>query len=264
MIELFDVHCHLQDASFDGDRGEAVARAKKAGVRAVLAVSEDAADARRVLEIAREYPDFVAPAAGVHPDRAPDLSDSGVAEVLDLVARRAGELCAVGEIGLDYRPRWDERARARQREVFAAMLDAARRADLPVSVHSRGAGRHAVDFLLERGFTRACLHAFDGRAVHVERGAAAGLFFSLPPAMVRLRVMEKWARRIPLDRMLLESDSPVLGPSPDARNEPGNIASLLPALSALRGFASADLAAALGENTKRLFSRMPPAAGNTV
>jgi TatD DNase family protein len=255
-VALYDCHCHLQDAAFDADREAVIERARKAGVRRVLAVCEDLADAQRVLELADRQPDFVRPALGVHPDRAPEVSDEEVAEVEALIRRHAARLAAIGEVGLDYRPCWDEQARARQIEVLRLMVRLSTELGLPLSVHSRSAGRHAIEILQQEGSTAACLHGFDGRAVHGERGAEAGYLFSIPPSVVRSRVKQKLVPRLPESCLLLESDSPVLGPSADERNEPANLSFGLAELARLRGASIEPLAATIAGNTRRLFPRL--------
>lgn len=253
---LFDCHCHLQSPEFDTDRDQVIERAIDAGVARVLAVAEDLADGERVLALADRCPDFVVPALGAHPDRAAELSDSEVVEIMATIRANADRLGAVGEVGLDFRPCWDDAARDRQREMFRAMVQLALELDLPLSVHSRSAGRHAIDLLLEEGATAACLHAFDGRAVHAERAAAAGLVFSLPPSIVRSRVKQKLAPRLPGDAVLLESDSPVLGPSAGARNEPANLVVGLRTLAELREESEGALRKTIEDNTRRIFPRL--------
>lgn len=260
MNALYDTHCHLHDASFDDDREEVIERAKAAGVEAVLAVSEDLRDAHRVLEVADRHPDFVVPALGVHPDRAPLVSDEEVAAVEALVRRHVDRLGAVGEIGLDHRPLWDKSARSRQDEVFRHFVRLAAELSLPLTAHSRGAGKHAVQVLIDEGATGACLHAFDGRAVFGERGAAAGIAFSIPPSVVRSRVKQKLVPRLPDEALLLESDSPVLGPDAEQRNEPANLRRALEEIARLRGQKNDHLVKIIRANTARWFPRLvtPP------
>jgi len=256
-VPLFDAHCHLQDEAFDHDRGEAIARARAAGVRRVLAVGEDLEDAQRVLALAEQEPDFVVPALGVHPDRAPMVSDAEVADVEALIREHAHRLGAIGEVGLDYRPCWDEAARARQAEVLRSLAALAIELGLALSVHSRSAGHHAISLLDRCGAaTLACLHAFDGRAVHGERGAALGFRFSIPPSVVRSVVKQGLVRRLPMGALLLESDSPVLGPRPEERNEPANLRVALAEIARLRGESEGDVATAAAEATRALFPRL--------
>jgi TatD DNase family protein len=253
---LFDTHCHLAAEAFDGDRAEVVERARAEGVAAALVVSEDLGDAERVLEVAGRHPDFIVPAIGVHPDRAPLLDDAEVEAVLALARAEASRLGAIGEVGLDWRPRWDEAARARQVEVLRAFVALADELDLPLTVHSRSAGRHAIAALLEAGARAACLHAFDGRPAHAERGAGAGFLFSIPPSIVRSEGKRKLARRLGVESLLLESDSPVLGPDREARNEPANVRLALAAVAAEKGASPDELAETLARNTERLLPRL--------
>ena len=253
---LFDCHCHLHCDAFDADRHRVVRRARTFGVKRVLAVAEDLDDAWRLLQIAERHADFIVPALGVHPDRAPLLSDGEVAQVTELIRRYAGRLGAVGEVGLDHRPCWNQKARDRQSEIFRHMIRLARELELPLSVHSRGAGRHALHCLEDEGAFSACLHAFDGRAVHGERGAAAGFLFSIGPSLVRSRQKQKLVPRLPEESLLLETDSPVLGPDPQIRNEPGNLPIALKEMSRLRGRQTGELAELIAQNTSRLFPRL--------
>jgi len=252
-MRLYDTHCHLQDPVFDQDREAVIERARSAGVVAALAVAEDLNDAHRVLEIADRHPDFIVPAIGVHPDRAPLVDDREVDAVERLLRAEAHRLGAVGEIGLDHRPCWDDRARARQQEVFRRFLGLAGELRLPVTVHSRGAGRHAVAILSEEFVERACLHAFDGRAVFGEQGARGGIAFSIPPSVIRSRVKQKLVPRLPLASLLLESDSPVLGPDAEARNEPANLVVGLTKVAELAGTGEEELAQQIEESTARVF-----------
>jgi len=226
-------------------------------VRAVLAVSEDLEDAHRVLAVADEFPQFVIPALGVHPDRAALVSDEEVAGVESLIREHAHRLGAIGEVGLDHRPIWNDRARSRQAEVLRHMCRIAHEVSLPLSVHSRGAGKHAIALIEEESCShRACLHAFDGRAVFGERGAELGFRFSIPPSVVRSRVKQKLVPRLPEGAILLESDAPVLGPEAGTRNEPANVRIGLEEVARLRGGEVESMATAIAATTGTLFPRL--------
>ncbi len=247
---LTDCHAHLCDGSFAGDLGEVLARAGDAGVGAVVAVGETRADAERNLELAEAYPGVVRPTAGLYPTH---LDPAEAEQVADLIRRERPRLAAIGEVGLD---RWkvrDERDLAVQREIFASFIDLSVELDLPLNVHSRSAGHYAIDLLRERGARRVQLHAFDGRAARAEPAVEAGYFFSVPPSIVRSPQKQKLVRRLPLSCLLLETDSPVLGPSRDERNEPANVVVSLKAIAELKGLAEEAVAAAVRENTLRLY-----------
>jgi TatD DNase family protein len=248
---IVDTHAHLCDPVFDGDRAAVLERARAAGVTAVVAVSETLADARRTLDLAEQFPE-IKPAAGLYPAH---LDLEAAAAMVALIRREHHRLAAIGEIGLDYRLAADGEARARQREIFAIFIALGRELDLPLNVHSRSAGRQTVDLLLASGAARVQLHAFDGKAAAALPAAAAGYFFSIPPSVVRSRQKQKLVRRLPLDCLLVETDSPVLGPDPSLRNEPANAAGVIAALAELKQVSAAELRAALYANTRRLYGQ---------
>ncbi|MCK5008743.1 MAG: TatD family hydrolase, partial [Spirochaetales bacterium] len=123
-------------------------------------------------------------------------------------------LAGIGEVGLD---RWivkEEADRSVQETIFRRYIDLAIELDVPLNVHSRSSGRQAIATLLDRGALRVQLHAFDGKASTAGPAVEAGYFFSVPPSILRSRQKQKLVRALPLGSLLLESDSPVLGPDP--------------------------------------------------
>ncbi len=148
-----------------------------------------------------------------------------------------------------------------QREIFSRFIDLSKELDLPLNVHSRSAGRQTIDLLLERGATRVQLHAFDGRAAKGLAAVEAGYFFSVPPSVIRSAQKQKLVRRLPLDCLLLETDSPVLGPDASQRNEPANVIVSLQAIAQIKGLEEADVAAMLTENTVRLYGKRIASGG---
>jgi TatD DNase family protein len=120
-------------------------------------------------------------------------------------------------------------------------------------VHSRSAGRHAIALLTECGATRVQLHAFDGKYSAALPAAEAGYFFSIPPSVVRSRQKQKLVKRLPLACLLVETDSPVLGPTPDERNEPANIRISIKAIAEIKGVHEDQVIEAVNENTRKLY-----------
>lgn len=253
---MIDTHTHLCDASFDVDRAEVLERARQAGLAAVVSVSEGLADAEKNLQLADEHPSLLRPAVGLFPTRL----DLGECErVIDFARATRARWFAIGEVGLDYWKVQDERDRELQREIFCRFIELARELELPLNVHSRSAGRQTIELLLERGARRVQMHAFDGRAAKALPGVEAGFFFSVPPSVERSAQKQKLVRRLPLSCLLLETDSPVLGPVPGERNEPANLGRSLAAIAELQGLPPDEVRAAVAENTRRLYP--PPPTG---
>lgn len=246
---LVDTHTHLCDADFDGDRAAVLDRARAAGVAAVVAVGETLADARRNLELARTGK-MLKPAAGLYPAHL-DLDQADA--MIDFIRSNRSRLVAIGEVGLDYWVVKAETDKAVQREIFTRFIDLSRELDLPLNIHSRSAGRHAVAHLLTHGAVRVQLHAFDGKAAAAMPAVEAGYYFSIPPSIVRSRQKQKLVRQLPLSALLVETDSPVLGPEPKVRNEPANLLLAVNAIAQIKKIPIEEVMAAVTANTLRLY-----------
>ncbi len=246
---ITDTHTHICDASFDADREAVLARAAAAGLGAVVAVGEDLADAERNLALAREYP-ILKPAAGLYPTH---LDRAAAAAMVDFIRTHRDVLAAIGEVGLDFWMVKSGEERNIQREIFTTFIDLALELDLPLNVHSRSAGRHAVELLLTRGARRVQMHAFDGKFAAARPALEAGYYFSIPPSIVRSRQKQKLVRHLPLESLLVETDSPVLGPDPLARNEPANLTVAVDAIAEIKSLRPADVTAVVAANTQSLY-----------
>jgi len=252
--QIVDTHTHICDPVFDPDRDDVLRRATAAGVGAIIALGEDLADARRNIELADEYP-MIRPAAGLYPT----ILDLDQAEQMQAFIRQErSKLVAIGEVGLDFWIVKEEPEKNLQKEILKGFINLSKELDLPLNVHSRSAGRHAVALLLENGATRVQMHAFDGKASAALPAVEAGFFFSIPPSVVRSRQKQKLVKRLPLSCLLVETDSPVLGPEPNTRNEPANVAVSIQAIAELKNVQPAEVIQAVTKNTQRLYGNVLP------
>ena len=248
---LVDAHAHLYAAAFADDLDDVLARAVERGVQAVLCVSETLAEAQRVIELADRHP-LIKPCAGLYPTI---LDRDAAADMLQFIRRHQERLAAIGEVGLDYWKVQDADDRELQRHILAQHVALSRELELPLNVHSRSAGRHAIAWLQEHGARRVLLHAFDGKAATARAGVEAGYYFSIPPSIVRSPQKQKLVSHLPLEHLLLESDSPVLGPNKDARNEPCNVWLSCREIAAIKGVSVEEVAATTTANARNLFPR---------
>lgn len=247
---LVDAHAHLVDPSFDDDRDAVLTRAREAGVKAIVAVGETLADARANLRLAERYGDMVRPAAGLYPTVLdPDQAD----RIERLIRQERDRLVAIGEVGLDHWKVQDGRDRDLQREIFARFVALSSETGLPLNVHSRSAGRATIAMLLAAGAQRVQLHAFDGRAASALPAVEAGYFFSIPPSVRRSAQKQKLVRRLPLESLLVETDSPVLGADRDTRNEPANVRISVAAIAELKSLPEEAVIEAICRNQQLLF-----------
>ena len=248
-IILIDTHAHLCDPAFDADREAVLDKAKQAGVAGIIAVGENMADARRNIELARIYPEIF-PAAGLYPTY-PDLTLAR--KMHEFIRKNRNQLIAIGEVGLDFWMVKEDPGKEIQKEIFTGFMDLSIELDLPLNVHSRSAGHYAVSLLLEKGAKKVQLHAFDGKASAALPAVEAGYFFSIPPSVVRSPQKQKLVKHLPLSCLLIETDSPALGPFPNLRNEPKNAALAVEKIAELKGVRPEAVLEAVSENTKRLY-----------
>jgi TatD DNase family protein len=176
--------------------------------------------------------------------------------MVGFIRQEGSELVAIGEVGLDYWVVKEDSEKDLQKEIFKIFIDLSKELELPLNVHSRSAGRHAIALLLENDAPRVQLHAFDGKAGAALPAVEAGYFFSIPPSVVRSRQKQKLVKRLPLSCLLVETDSPVLGPLPNKRNEPANAAISIKAIAELKDIGEEEVIAAISDNTERLYGKL--------
>jgi TatD DNase family protein len=254
-MEFFDSHCHLDPMRYGGDLPNVLARARGAGVTGLTVIGTRAADSEAAAELAgREQ--GLACAAGIHPNDVHEAEPDEWDRITRLVA--SGRVQAVGETGLDwYR---DVAPRDLQRDFFERHIRLAQKLGLPLVVHTRESIRDTLDMLreaLSRGPLAVVLHAFTGTTAEAAEAADLGCHLGFA-GMVTFRSaadLRTVATTVPLDRLLIETDSPFLSPEPfrGRRNEPGHVVHTARCLAIARGEPLEKFAAATTANARRLF-----------
>lgn len=265
---LTDVCCNLTHEAFQPDLDETLARARDAGVAALLVPGSSLADSRAALRLAKARPGVLAACAGVHPHLAREWRGADCYDELLALAREP-QVVAIGETGLDYHR--NHSPPALQRESFARHIDAAAASGLPMLLHQRDA---EDDFLAILAPARdrlpgALAHCFTGDAAMLraclELDCHIGITGWLCDERRGLHLREL-VREIPPHRLLLETDAPYLlprdlRPKPRGRrNEPATLAHLARVVAELLGVAPAELAARTTQNARALFGFPPPGA----
>lgn len=250
-LRIIDTHSHLCDEAFRNDRAKVLVDARAIGIIGVIGVGEDLKDAELTLKLTEIHPEIL-PTAGLYPG----IIDKAQAETVEaFIIDNYQQLVAIGEVGLDYWIAKTDEQRQTQREIFSRFIELSLELNLPLNVHSRSAGRQTIDLLLEKGATQVQLHAFDGKATHALKGVAAGYFFSVPPSIVRSQQKQNLIKRVPLTALLLETDSPVLGPEPGQRNVPANIVFAAESIAQIKGVPVERVYQAAFENTLALYGK---------
>lgn len=255
-----DSHAHIDGEEYDADRDEVIARARAAGVCAILNVGTGdphGGNFVRAVETAEKYEDVYA-AVGVHPHDA-RLYDDEAERCLRRLLKSSPRVVALGEIGLDYH--YDNSPRDVQREVFVRQLRLARQENLPVIIHSRDANDETVEILRSEltGSQRGgVMHCFGGGAAMAEGVLRLGFMISFAGNVTfkKADALREVARTVPLERLLVETDCPFLTPVPfrGRRNEPARVVETARALAAIHGVEAEEMGRITTDNFARLFS----------
>ncbi|MBE2182547.1 MAG: TatD family hydrolase [Anaerolineae bacterium] len=259
-MQLIDTHCHLNFDAFDEDRDAAIARAAEAGISRILIPATDMQTCDQGIALASEHAGIWA-AVGIHPNSSADLEPRFI-EALQEKALHA-KVIAIGEIGLDYH--WDTSPKAAQRRAFEAQLELARMLELPVIIHNREATDDVLE-ILERWVQTlpasikerpGVLHSFSASPEAAERALRAGFYlgFTGPITFKNADELRYIAARAPIERILVETDSPYLTPAPHRgkRNEPAYVRLVAERLAALRQIPIEAMAAQTTLNAETLF-----------
>jgi TatD DNase family protein len=252
---MIDAHAHLTDEKFADDVDAVVSRAAAAGVEVIVTIATDPDDACEAIRLAERHAGVFA-TAGIHPHAAGRCTAESLAAVAELAAHP--RVVAIGEAGLDYH--YDFAPREAQVECFRRQLELGIELDRPVVVHCREADDDVARLLREAGpRSRGVLHCFSGGRALLDAALELGWFVSFAGTITFKRFDDaELLRAVPLDRLLVETDSPYLAPVPfrGRRNEPAHVVTVAARAAELRGEDPGELAAATARNA-RAFYRLP-------
>jgi len=248
-FEIVDTHCHLEEPEFDADLYEVIQRAVRASVHMTTsAIREDTWE--RAIDIARSH-DSVSLALGLDP-----ILCHQVESAQDLIRVKREHLIALGEVGLDHYRERNHKKRADQEKTFRLMIELAKEIDLPLQVHSRSAGRRSLEVLSNMEVEKVQMHAFDGKASLARVASRENGYYSIPTSVVRSAQKRKLVKAVDIERILVETDSPVLGPDRETRNEPSNVWVALREVASILKREEEEMREILLENTLRLYPKM--------
>ncbi|MCH4072187.1 TatD family hydrolase [Pseudoramibacter sp.] len=251
-----DTHCHLDDPAFEEDLDAVIGRAREQGIAWILDPGTTVATSERAAALARQY-DTVYAAVGIHPEDCADASAEDLDQIENLAQRE--KVLAIGEIGLDYH--WDENPpKAQQKAIFARQLEMAGALGLPVIIHDRDAHGASVDLVKSSAFNPdagGVFHCYSGSVetarILLDRGFYLG--FDGPITFKNNKKSPEVVAFAPLDRLLIETDSPYMAPVPHRgkRNEPAFVADIAAKMAEIKNLPVEKIAEATTANAKRLF-----------
>ena len=255
---MIDSHCHLAGEEFAADLDAVIARARDASIAYALVIlaADDDDEIEQAHRVSAAW-EAVRFSIGVHPHAAGKFSDTppAAAGLVENRIEMEPAARAVGEIGLDYH--YDFAPREVQQQVFREQIRLARRRELPVVIHTREAEDDTFRILAEEPAGEGVFHCFTGDRAMARRALDIGFHLSLAGIVTfpRAHELKEVAKLVPLDRLLIETDSPFLAPVPfrGKRNEPSYVTQVAEVIGELRGVAAAAVGEAARANFERLF-----------
>jgi TatD DNase family protein len=247
---MIDTHCHLADELYKEDRDSEIQEAANRRI-SMISSAITPGEWEMNLNIASKYNNVYA-SIGVDP-----VHWIHTKQTEKFIRERKNEIVSVGEVGLDHYRTRDHSDRDEQKKAFTSMIELAKEVGVPIQVHSRSAGRSALEVLRSAEAESVHMHAFDGKA-SLARIASndLGYYFSIPTSVVRSPQKQKLVKAINIERLLIETDSPVLAPERGERNTPLNLPVVMKEIARILRRDEEELREIILDNTLRLYRRL--------
>ncbi len=250
---FFDTHTHLDDEKFDIDRDELIASLKDEGLSLAVNIGANIETSRNSIALAEKY-DLIYAAVGVHPNDTGDMNDEDLAQIEEMA--KHPRVVAIGEIGLDYH--YDEPDPEIQKIWFEKQLKLAQKLSLPYVVHDRDAHADVLEIIKKVGYTNGVMHCFSGSVEMAKEVTKMGMYVSIAGQVTFKNApkVQAVATSVPLDKLLIETDSPYLTPEPfrGKRNNSSYVKYTAAKIAELRGMTTEEIAAITMENGKKFYN----------
>ncbi len=254
---IFETHAHYDDEAFNEDREELLGQMKEAGIRCIVNIGASLNSCKKTMELVKEY-DFIYGALGVHPSDTGELDEEGFAWLKEQC--KLEKCVAVGEIGLDYY--WDEPDREVQKKWFRRQLQLAKELGLPAVIHSRDAAADTIEIMREEhaeeigGVVHCFSYTKETARIFLDMGFYIGVGGVI--TFKNGRKLKEAVEEIPLERIVLETDSPYLAPVPNRgkRNSSLNLPYVVEEIAAIKGVTPEEVERVTYENALKLYPKI--------
>lgn len=253
-MEFFDSHSHYNDEKFEDIREQIIKDTYSAGITRFVCAGYDISSSKLAIEIANNY-DFIYTTCGISPNDIDGIKDKDFEEVYELAKNK--KVVAIGEIGLDYH--WNTDNKEKQIDTFLKQIEIANELELPIVIHTRDAVADTIDVLKnkieckEKGVFHCCPHNIE----LIKEGLKLGYYISFagPITFKNAKNADLVIREVPLDRMLIETDSPYLSPEPlrGTTNDSRNVKYVAEKIAEVKEISLEEVAEATYENAMRIF-----------
>ena len=263
-MEFVDAHMHLDHEKFKDDILEVISRAKKSGVKIVVASGVNPSTNRKVLELSKKY-GIVKCSFGIYPvdaisNQLTDVGDEGymrfvekfdVDEELKWIEKNKNYCVAIGEVGLDFKV--VSGTEELQEPIFRKIIQLAKKLDKTLVIHSRKAELRAIEIMEEEGAKKVLMHCFSGKKSLIKRCVENGWYLSIPSVITRLEHFKMMTEIVPLENLMTETDAPYLAAVAGERSEPSDVVGTVSEIAKIKGVAEEVVAEKIWENAKKLF-----------
>jgi len=246
---MIDVHCHLEQKDYSKDR-DGFIESLKPHLKAVITSCAHPRDFPLTLKMTEKHKDFVFATAGLHPEYIKELSEKEINEYIEKIRVNKNKIVGIGEIGLDYYWTKEIEWQKKQRELFRRMLILAKELKKPIVVHTRDAIEDTIKILEEEKMERVLIHLF-GAKQFVKRLEINGWYASFGPLLLKSKTHKSIVKKMPLDLILLETDSPWFGFG--ERGTPLNIKSVAEKIAEIKKLTFEEVWQHAGRNAKNFF-----------
>ena len=258
-MEFFDSHSHYNDEKFDEDREQLIEQTYNDGITRFIVAGYDIESSKRALEISQKYK-FIYSICGISPNDIPQ-SEEKLWKDIDEIHKIASQniekkLVAIGEIGLDYY--WNKENKELQKQAFIKQIELANKLDLPIVIHSRDASIDTIEVLKKHPVNKkGIFHCCQPNQEMVRQALELGFYISFagPITFKNAKNSIDVVKMVPLDRILIETDSPYLTPEPNRgkRNDSRNVKYVAQKIAELKNMDIEEIAKITYENANRIF-----------
>jgi len=242
-----DVHAHLDFPEFEKDLEEVIEKAKKIGVIAIVNCGVNIESNRKTIELAKKY-DIIKPALGIYPTYVTELTEEEFEREIEFILKY--KPFAISEVGLDFK---ESNKIKEQKDRFQKFIEIAEKLNVPIIVHSRKAENEVYEMIKSSNLKKVVMHCFMGKLKLAKKIEEEGWLFSIPPIINHSLHFQELVKRIALNSILTETDSPFLSHIKGERNTPLNVVVVVEKIAELRGLNKEEVKNIIFMNYKRVF-----------
>lgn len=252
---LIDVHCHLDKLIEEGiSADKAIKNAHKNGVEVMIVNGTNPEQNKIILDLAKKHPE-VKPALGIYPLDALKLSDKEIDNEIKFILENKEKVMAIGEVGLDLKEEELHKTLDKQKNNLTKFIELAIKLDKPIIIHSRKAELHTIELLEKLNVKKVIMHCFSGKMSLVERIAKNSWYLSIPANSHYSQQFQDVIKRIPIQNLLCETDTPYLHPLKEWPNEPANVIYSYKKIAEIKGIKIKEVEKEIEANFKKLFGK---------